>query len=127
MALRRLTLTRGDNQTYTLTFKESDGTLYDISGWTIYFTLKQNKDDTDAQAVLQLILTAGAADSDHFGVLGATGVGTITLLPVDTTNLTPMEYDFDIQVRTNLNAVYTVLKGKLDLGYDVSRSSTAGT
>lgn len=40
--------------------------------------------------------------------------------------LLPLAYDFDIQVRTAAAEVYTVLKGKFDLEYDVSRASTAG-
>ena len=130
MALKRLTLTRGDSQTYTLTFKQADGTLYDISAWTIYFTLKENVDLADASASLQKILVAGTS-GNGFGTQGTAGIATISILPADTSNLTPKEYDFDIQVRTAVAdataKIYTVLKGKLDLEYDISRSGTAGS
>ena len=125
MALRRLSLVRGDSQTYTLTFKQSSGVVYDITGWTVYFTLKENTDLPDSAASLQKVLITGAG-TNGFGTAGTAGIATVTLLPADTSSLTPQVYDFDIQVRTAAAEVYTVLKGKLDLEYDVSRNSTAG-
>ena len=127
MALKRLSLIRGDSQTYTLTFKGgTSGTLFDITGWTVYFTLKENSDLPDSAASLQKILTAGTNGTTGFGTAGTSGIAVITILPADTGNLVPTAYDFDIQVRTAASEVYTVLKGKFDLEYDVSRASTAG-
>lgn len=122
MALRRLALTRGDSQTYTITFKNAAGTPYCLKNWVVFFTLKTNYSLPDAQASLQKIVTAFADTTS-----GTSGVATITLNPTDTVDLEPMEYDFDIAVRTAANETYTVLKGKLDLEYDVTRSAgTAG-
>jgi len=123
MALKRLGLTRGDSQTYTLTFKKADGTLYCLKNWVVFFTLKTNHSLPDAQASLQKIVTAFADTT-----AGTSGVATISLAPTDTVDLEPQEYDFDISVRTSANETYTVLKGKFDLEYDVTRSAgTAGT
>ena len=123
MALRRLSLVRGDSQTYTLTFNHADQTPYCIKNWVVFFTLKTNPDLPDAQASLQKIVTSF---SDSTG--GTSGVAIIPLLPADTVNLDPGEYDFDISVCTAANEVYTVMIGKFDLGYHVTHSSgTAGT
>ena len=123
MALRRLTLTRGDTQTYTLTFKTSAGVPYCLKNWVVFFTLKSNHSLPDAQASLQKIVTTFG---DTTG--GTTGIAAINLSPSDTTNLDPGEYDFDISVLTAASESYTVLKGKLDLEYDVTRTlGTAGT
>lgn len=123
MAIRRLTLTRGDTQTYTLTFKKSSGALYCLKNWVVFFTLKSNHTLPDAQASLQKIVTTF---SDTTG--GTTGVAEINLAPSDTTNLDPGEYDFDISVLTAASESFTVLKGKFDLEYDVTRTlGTAGT
>jgi len=123
MALRRLTLVRGDSQTYTLTFKKADGTLYCLKNWVVFFTLKTNYSLSDAQASLQKIVTAFADTT-----AGTSGVATISLAPTDTVDLEPQEYDFDISVRTAANETYTVMKGKFDLEYDVTRTAgTAGT
>jgi len=123
MALKRLSLVRGDSQTYTLTFKQSDGTLYNLKNWVVFFTLKTNWSLPDSQASLQKIVTTFADTT-----AGTSGVATITLSPTDTVDLDPGEYDFDIAVRTAANETFTVLKGKMDLEYDVTRSAgTAGT
>jgi hypothetical protein len=123
MAYKRLSLTRGDSQTYTLTFKKSDGTLYCLKNWVVFFTLKTQYDLPDSQASLQKIVTTFADTT-----AGTSGVATISLDPTDTVDLTPGEYDFDIAVRTAANETFTVIKGKLDLEYDVTRSAgTAGT
>lgn len=123
MAIKRLSLTRGDSQTYTLTFKDGNATPYCIKNWVVFFTIKTNYDLPDAQASLQKIVTS-FADS----TAGTSGVAIIPFLPEDTVNLEPGEYDFDIAVKTNTDLVYTVLKGKIDIEYDVTRSAgTAGT
>jgi hypothetical protein len=123
MALRKLSLTRGDSQSYTITFKKADGTPYCIKNWVVFFTLKTNYSLADAQATLQKIVTTFADTT-----AGTSGVAVISLTPEDTTSLDPREYDFDIAVRTSTNETYTVLKGKFDLTYDVTRTAgTAGT
>jgi hypothetical protein len=131
MALKRLALTRGDSQTYPITFKTAAGVVYDISNWTVYFTLKENTDLPDSAASLQKVLVSGTNATMGFGTFGTSGIATISLYPSDTVNLTPKEYDFDIKVRTAVAdataQVFTVLKGKFDLEYNVTRASTAGT
>jgi len=123
MAFKRISLIRGDNNSFGVTFKKADGTLYNIKNWVVFFTVKTNRDLPDAQASLQKIVTAFSDTTS-----GTSGSANIPILPSDTTNLTPGEYDFDIQVCTDGSANYTVLKGKLDLEYDITRSAgTAGT
>ena len=123
MALRRLSLVRGDNQTYTLTFKQKDGTPYCIKNWVVFFTVKANYSLPDSLASVQKIIQTF---SDTTG--GTSGIATIPLNPVDTVDLAPGEYDFDIAVRTAANETFTVMKGKFNLEYDVTRSAgTAGT
>lgn len=123
MALKKLSFTRGDSQTYTLTFKKADGSLYCLKNWVVFFTLKTQYDLPDSQASLQKIVTTFADTT-----AGTSGVATISLVPTDTVDLDPGEYDFDIAVRTAANETFTVMKGKLNLEYDVTRSAgTAGT
>jgi len=123
MALRRISLVRGDSDNYGVIFKKADGTLYNIKNWVVFFTVKTNRDLPDSQVSLQKVVTV-FSDSTS----GTTGSANIPILPSDTTNLEPGEYDFDVSVCTNSSANYTVLRGKLDLEYDVTRSAgTAGT
>jgi len=121
--IRKLVLTRGDSKTYTLTFKDANGNPYCLKNWVVFFTMKTNWELPDAQASLQKTVNTFA---DTTG--GTSGVAYIALSPSDTSALDPGEYDFDIAVCTNQNAVYTVMKGKVDLEYDVTNSTgTAGT
>lgn len=123
MALKRLLLTRGDTSNFPVTFKRADGTVYNIKNWTVFFTMKTDPELSDDQASLQKIIT-----SFDDCTSGTSGSANILIEPNDTVNLTPGEYDFDIAVCMNDGANYTVMKGKVDLEYDVTRSiGTAGT
>jgi len=123
MALKTLSLIRGDSQTYTLTFKTAAGTLYCLKNWNVFFTLKTNHGLDDNRASLQKIITSF---SDSTG--GTTGVAVIPIYPSDTKELDPGEYDFDISVLTAASESFTVMRGKLNLEYDVTRTlGTAGT
>jgi hypothetical protein len=123
MAQRKLSLVRGDSQDYTLTIKNSSGVPYCLKNWKIYFTLKTNYDLPDSQASLQKTVTTFADTTS-----GTSGVAVISLDPTDTVNLEPGEYDFDIQAVTSENKNYTLMRGKYQVEYDVTRTvGTAGT
>lgn len=124
MAFKNLSLVRGNNQLYTVSFKKKDKTAHCIKNWVVFFTLKTNYTLPDAQASLQKAITTF---SDTTG--GTTGVALIPIVPADTANLDIGEYDFDIKVLTGTSGEsYTVMKGKFDLEYDVTYSKgTAGT
>jgi hypothetical protein len=124
MALKRLSLTRGDTGIYTISFKNgSSGSAVCIKNWAVFFTMKTDPSLPDSDASLQKIVTSFADTTS-----GTSGVALIALDPADTVDLEPREYDFDIAVCTNSSANYTVMKGKFDLLYDVTRSvGTAGT
>jgi len=123
MALKTLSLIRGDSQAYTITFKSAAGVAYCLKNWVVFFTLKTNWALADAQASLQKTITS-FADSTS----GTSGVAVISLAPEDTANLDPGEYDYDIAVRTASNETYTVMRGKFNLEYDVTKTAgTAGT
>ena len=123
MAQKNLTLTRGDSDNYGVTFKQANGTPFCIKNWVIFFTVKSSPDLDDSAASLQKIITA-FSDSTS----GTSGSANIPILPADTKDLTPGEYFYDISVCTNSSANYTVIKGKLNIDYDITRTAgTAGT
>jgi hypothetical protein len=125
--ITKLSMIRGDTRSYTLTFTKEDGSTQNITGWTITFTLKKNWQLPDSEASLQKIITS------HIDA--ANGKSNLALFPADTKNLDPQDYDFDIQVLANTGTsgtaseVYTVLRGKFTLEYDVTfgTAGTAGT
>ena len=123
MALKRLSLIRGDSQTYNLNFKRADGTPYCLKNWTVFFTLKSSYDLPDSQASLQKIVTTFSDTTS-----GTSGSAVISVLPDDTKNLTPGKYDYDIAVCTDAGENFTVMRGVMDLEYDVTQTAgTAGT
>jgi len=124
MAFQRLSLVRGDSDNYSVTFKRSDGTLYNIKNWTVYFTLKTHADLSDSQASLQKIVTVFDDTTS-----GTSGSANIPFYPPDTIKLDIGEYDFDIKVCTAPGSQnYTIRRGKLDLEQNVTGTyGTAGT
>lgn len=123
MALKKLSLIKGNTQTYTVVFKDADDHPYCIKNWVVYFTLKTNHVVPDSEASLQKIITTFSDTTS-----GTTGIATISLVPEDTENLEPAIYDFDIKVTTAASESFTVMKGKFDLEYNVTVSTgTAGT
>jgi len=106
-----LEIIRGDTTQYTITFKDSVGAPIDISGWTIFLTVKGSIFDSDDKAVIKKDITI----TD-----GSGGQAVITLLPTDTATLPPLTYLYDIQVKTNTGEVYTVLLGDFTIIGDVT-------
>ena len=115
--LKNLSLTRGDSGSWTITFKHQDGTPYNITGWTITFTLKTSFDLPDVYKTFQKIIISHTDPTN--------GISLLSLLPSDTALLSSRIYDYDIVVNTGVDT-YTLLKGKFDLQYDVTWG-TAGT
>lgn len=123
MAIKRLSFVRGDSQVYNVCFKNSAGVAYNIKNWVVKFCLKTHYNLPDSEASLIKTITTFPDTTS-----GTCGSAQISIDPADTVNLDPGEYDFDIQVTTSSSQTYTVMRGKLDLGWDVTRTpGTAGT
>jgi len=54
---QNLTIFKNSTKVYQLTFKK-DGTVTDITGWTIYMTAKLNVEDSDANAIINKTITS---------------------------------------------------------------------
>jgi len=109
-------LPRGDDQVFALEFTEN-GAVKDITGWTIYFTLKKNIDDADASAVLKKDITTHTYPTQ--------GKTEIPLLNTETDVLEGIYY-YDIQYKDVATppVVKTVLIGKMTFIKDVTRRVT---
>ena len=102
---------RGDSKTIRVSIASA---VY--NGGTAWLTLKANKDDLDADAVLQKSapITAGTEPD--------TGEAAIALTP-DDTELEPGRYYYDVQlVSADGGIVTTTLAGKIACKVDITRS-----
>ena len=107
-------LMRGDDQVIELEFTEN-GAVKDITGWTIYFTLKKNIDDADTVATtIKKDITTHADPTN--------GRTKISLLNTETDTLEGL-YFYDIQYKDAATpaVVKTVLNGTMNFMKDVTR------
>ena len=112
-----LTAVRGDTFTRTITFKDSAGTAYDITLWTIWFTIKNSTDDTDAEAIIQKKITAHSDPTN--------GTSIISLTAAETDVITPGTYRYDIQIKKDDGTIYTVVPtASIQFTADTTRSVT---
>ena len=116
-------MVRGDYRAIDLTFKQTDGTVWDITGWTIRLTIKDNPALADASAILQKTITTHPFPS--------LGMAQIPILPANTIAVEPGEYFHDIQVEipaAGFAEIYTIERGRFAIGWGATGTyGTAGT
>lgn len=106
-----LNITRGDSWSRSIYFQDGDGVPINITGWEIRFTVKEKIDDLDSAAIISKIITVFTNPVE--------GEAGISLSPAETAQ-TIGSYLFDIQAKTNLGQVTTVLTGILTITQDVT-------
>lgn len=101
--------THGDTKVYNLTFSKS-GAAYDITGHTIYMTLKTDNSLADNAGFPNVYQATGAITN------GPNGLATVTLPSDQTKQLTSgAKYFYDIQIHDDSTptVVSTIEKGSL--------------
>lgn len=97
-------LRKGSNYTITFTVLDDNNDPVNISGWSLTYTWKVR--DTDAAAVLTKTVGSGITLTDP-----TNGVGTIALVPADTSSLRPRVY-YHRLMRTDAGFVGSVIPGE---------------
>jgi len=110
--MSQLSVFRGDDVTYNLSFKDGDDVAIDITDWTIFFTVKKNKLTPDADADISKDITVHTSAVD--------GLSSIVLTDTDT-NIDPRVYWYDIQVKKDDGTISTVVKDKFVVKGDITR------
>ena len=105
-------LFRGDTRDITVTVYDTDGSVLDLTDYTMTITVKKDPNAADASAALQT--TAVIASP-------ATGVGVFGLTAANT-NITPGTYSYDVQVNKSTRNVYTVLSGTFQVLQDITQT-----
>ena len=105
--------TQGDTKVFTVTVKTGTGAAYDLTGYTIAFTVKESKDTAD-----------GSANISKAGVItdATGGVFTVSLTNTET-DLTPGNYFYDFQIDNGSSSVKTVEQGLFIVTQDVTDTS----
>ena len=106
-----LQIKRGDTWSRTIYFEDEDGARIDITGWTIFLTVKENANDLDSAAKISKTITVLSNPTN--------GEAEIELTSTDTAQ-TIENYLFDIQVKTDDGEIYTVLEGVLTITQDIT-------
>jgi len=111
--MSELTVYRGDDRTYTLTFSDLNGTI-DISNWTVFFTVKNSDEDADGDALISKTYTSG----EHTNPIS--GETAITITSTDT-DMDSGTYWYDIQIKREDDKIRTVTKDLFNVEADISR------
>lgn len=118
---------RGDNEAYDLQVATGAGVAIDLTGASLWFTVKKNSTHKDLQALIQKTTDDGI-DLAYQGVAtpsGAdtTGQATIYLVPADTIKIVPGTYYYDVQMMIS-GIVTTLVSGDIEITADVTRNTT---
>jgi hypothetical protein len=89
--------TRGDSGRLDVSVKQSDGTAYDLTGATLFLTVKNALTDADSAAVIRKEVTA------HDNAAG--GLSHFDLLTSD--NATAGTRYYDVQLKDSANKIFT--------------------
>lgn len=109
-----ITEERGDTLTLNLDFDQSDGTPYDLTGWTIWLTIKTSRGDGDNDATHQVEKTAFDDPTS--------GTATITVAASTTADLAGT-YHYDIQVEDGTGTISTEARGTIEFVDDTTRAT----
>lgn len=119
-----LEMVQTSTKVYTIPVKRKDGTPFDLTGSTIYFTAKESPDDLDANAVFQKSTAGGIVITD-----APNGIAQVTIDPADTTSL-KLDKDrlkilfWDVKVITTSLDAFVVGKGDLRVLAPVTLATT---
>jgi hypothetical protein len=115
--MTNLELYRGDNKTYNLNFTDSNGDVIDITGYTIYFTIKNKKtyklDNDDNGALVKINVTTHADPTQ--------GESQINITSDLTNDIEPNTYVYDIQLKDDSDNILTITSGNIKIIADITR------
>lgn len=102
--------TRGDSGRLDVSVKQADGTAYNLTGSTLFLTVKNALTDADSAAAIRKEVTAhddAAEGESHFDLL-------------TTDNATAATRYYDVQLKTSDSKVYTLFGGLWKVLADVT-------
>src|SRR5687768_6478528 len=110
-----LEIKRGDDVSFEMTFREEDGTAYDITGMTVFFTMKRKFSDADADALISKTVTSHSDPT--------AGETTVALSNSDTT-VTPGKYPYDLQIKDGDGKIQSTSTAYITILPDVTQRTS---
>lgn len=106
----RATITQGNAVAFYITVGQGATCQYDLTGASVWFTVKRSPLDPDGQALIQKIYPSNLSIPDK-----ESGLIRIYLGSEDTINLPPWyyEYAFDLQIKDAQDNIVTAFQGTL--------------
>lgn len=102
---------RRDDVDFELTFTDVDGDVVNLTGATVFFTVKKRITDIDDDAVIAKEITVFD--------FPLTGVAILTLDETDT-DISPGQYYYDIQLKTSNAKITSSNYGKFYVAQDIT-------
>lgn len=125
--MANLTIKRGDTWTRTATLYNPTGSAYDLTGCTVWWTLKDQSDNRsdDTEAVAKLYWISGGASSGITVAAPTSGAISVALTAVQTAALEAgKSYKFDVQVKKANGDIETAGEGFAMVEGDVTIRTT---
>jgi len=96
--MTELSVGRKTTNTYKMTFT-TNGSVQDITGWTIFFTIKKNVSQLDSAALISKTITTHSDPTQGISLL---------VLSSSDTDISSGNYVYDIRFKDTSNNIYAI-------------------
>ena len=109
---------QGDDSAIQVTFKDEDGVAINITGYTVYFTVKKkpDADEDDSTAVLKKEVTSHTDPTN--------GITNIEIAKADTEDVEPRRYFYDLQLKDGSGKISSSKYGVLEIIPDITNRTS---
>lgn len=111
-------LIQGDDESLTVTFTDENGAVINITGYTVFFTIKKKPDDDadDSEASLKKTVTSHSDPTN--------GKTIILLTNAETATLEARRYYYDLQIKDLSDRINSSRYGILEVVKDVTNRTS---
>lgn len=120
-----LALRSGDDESFLLAFVDAAGAPQNLTGWTVWVTVKTNKSGPDSSAIWKFYWISGGASLGLQTVNATLGTLRLPFAPADTADKDGKTYAYDVQVKTAGNKIKTWDEGSITIAEDLTQGTTA--
>lgn len=111
----KIEIVRGDSAAFDVTFRDAEENLIDLTGGTVFFTVKRRVTDDDDSAVLTVDLVVDDLDD----IEPESGTIEIALQPEETSELSGV-YSYDVQLKDSDGNIASSGNGRFVVSKDIT-------